>query len=131
MTTGTFCIIVSHLEVLLVNPFPEFIGFRQVRGLVNLRFSICGAASACEEHPFVVKSDVMNDCKPVVGYHLLIGPEIVVCGGHKQGRVFDGIFLVPAQGWMGIFLRNAIEPFNECFDLGGQRPEQKWGSESD
>ena len=106
------------LWYVIVDIFAEQVRFFQMRSLVDLRLSVGITAAASQQHPPVVEADVVDDGKPVIGYRLLKGPEEVVRRRHQQGAVLHGILLVASQRRVGIFLRDAVEPFDKRLDPG-------------
>lgn len=51
------------------------------------------------------------------------GPEKVIRGGHKQGAVLHGIFLVSSQRRMQVRLGDTVKPLDKRFDFGRERPK--------
>lgn len=95
---------------------------------VYLRFSVCGSTAACQKHSFVMKSDIVDNCKFVIRNRLFVCPEQVVCRSHKKRRIFHRVFFVSTQWGIGIFLGDAVKSLDKCFQLRRYRPEQQRGS---
>lgn len=60
-----------------------------------------------------MESDVVDKGKLIVRNRLLKCPEEIVSGGHQQGAVFGGVFLIPSQRRVGIFLCDAIKALDQ------------------
>ena len=92
-------------------------------GFANLGRAVGVSAAARQQHTSIVKSDVVHHGELIVGLRLLKRPEEIIRRRHEQGAVPHRVLFVLVQRRSGVFLRNAVEPFNEGFDTGGESPE--------
>ena len=86
-----------------------------MRGLSDLGFSICIAASTGKEHPLVMEADIIDKRKLIIRNSLLKCPEEII-GCHQERTVFDGIFLIASERRVSIFFRNTVKPLNKCLN---------------
>ena len=98
---------------------PKIVGFFEMAGLVNLRFTIGITTAACQEHPPIMETNVIDQGELIVRYCLLKCPKEIIGGGHQQCTVLYRVLLITAQRGRFIFLRNTIKPFNERVDFRG------------
>ena len=89
-------------------------------GFSDVRQSISIAAATSQNHAPVMKSNVVNDSKFIIGNCLLESPEEIIGGSHQQGTVVNRVLFIPAKRWIRIFFGNAIESFDERLDWGGK-----------
>ena len=99
--------------------------------LVYLRFTVRVPASSRKHHPPVLKPNIIYHCKLIIGNRLLKRPEEIICRSHKQRTVLNRIFFISAQWRVGIFLCDAVKPFNESLYPGWYRPEIQWWGKDD
>ena len=76
---------------------------------VDLRFAVCIPATAGKEHTFILKSNVIDNSKAIIGNGLFECPEKIICRSHQQGAVPNGIPLIPAKRRVVIWFRNTVK----------------------
>ena len=84
----------------------------------DIRLSISISAATSQKHPLISKSNIIHDCKLIVGYCLLKCPKEIISRCHKQSGVLHRELFISAIGRFFIFLSNAVKTLYKRLEFG-------------